>query len=423
MINFECIIIKKIMSPNLLELLKGYISQDIVSQASNLLGESESGIYKAVAAAIPTVLSGMANKARDLNVMENVMNLITEVGNSQSVTSDSLSLLTNSGLNSDSKGGKLMNLLFGGKATTVTDIIAGAGGIKSSSAAVLLGMTGTIILRHLNKSGVSLIELTDLLTSEKSNIFSEVPRGLNPVFGFSDNYKSQAKNTVKAASKDSFQDGLPKWLLPFLIIGVTLLALYFFTKACNKEVNSDANKDIMMDSLDIAMDSLGDYVEDPTIEVEKALGDFLKFKLPNGIELNAPEFGIENQLVKWMNDKTKKVDKTTWFNFDRLLFETGKSTLRPESQDQLENIAVIMDAYPSMNIKLGGYTDNVGDPAANLKLSDERAKSVMAGLIVLGVEPARLAAEGYGEQYPLAPNETEQGRAQNRRIAIRVTNK
>lgn len=411
------------MSPNLLELLKGYISQDIVSQASNLLGESESGIFKAVSAAIPVVLSGMANKSRDSNVMDNVMNLIREAGNSHNVTSDPSSLLANSSFNRDSIGWRLMNLLFGGKSTTVTDIIAGTGGIKSSSAGVLLGMTSTLILMHLNKTEISLTGLTDLLSSEKSNMFSEIPAGLSPVLGVTDNYNSQAKNTAKTASKDSFQDGLPKWLLPFLIIGVTLLALYFFTKACNKQVNSDANKDILMDSLDIGTDSLGDYVEDPTIEVEKDLGDFLKFKLPNGVELNAPEFGTENQLVKWMNDKTKKVDKTTWFNFDRLLFETGKSTLRPESQDQLENIATIMDAYPSMEIKLGGYTDNVGDPAVNLKLSDERAKSVMAGLIVLGVEPIRLSAEGYGEQYPLAPNETEQGRTQNRRIAIRVTKK
>jgi len=74
-------------------------------------------------------------------------------------------------------------------------------------------------------------------------------------------------------------------------------------------------------------------------------------------------------------------------------------------------------------IKLGGYTDNTGNPQANQKLSADRANTVMNELIRLGIDPARLAAEGYGEQFPVAPNDTEAGRAQNRRIAVRVTKK
>jgi outer membrane protein OmpA-like peptidoglycan-associated protein len=83
----------------------------------------------------------------------------------------------------------------------------------------------------------------------------------------------------------------------------------------------------------------------------------------------------------------------------------------------------ILKAYPTVHLKIGGYTDNVGDPAANFKLSDERAKSVRNEMIKMGVEPSRLLAEGYGEQYPVASNDTEEGRAQNRRIAVRVTKK
>lgn len=76
-----------------------------------------------------------------------------------------------------------------------------------------------------------------------------------------------------------------------------------------------------------------------------------------------------------------------------------------------------------MTIKLGGYTDNKGPADVNLKLSRERAENVMAGLVQLGIDAGRLKAEGYGEQYPVAGNETEEGRAQNRRIDIRVTGK
>jgi outer membrane protein OmpA-like peptidoglycan-associated protein len=74
-------------------------------------------------------------------------------------------------------------------------------------------------------------------------------------------------------------------------------------------------------------------------------------------------------------------------------------------------------------MKIGGYTDNVGDPAFNLKLSQDRATNVVSSLVALGVAPERLSAEGYGEQYPVAENTTEAGRQQNRRIAMRITEK
>lgn len=411
------------MSSNVLDHLKGYITPDVISKASSLLGESESGISNAVSATIPTLLTGLIHKSNDSDAMENVMNLVTETESSESILTDLPSLLTTSSSDSGGIGAKLLSLLFGPKSSSVTDLISGVGGIRNSSANALLMMLGPMILGHFSKSGLSSSGLSNLLSSERNNILIEAPQGLSAVLGFAENDNMRdIKNTNDYVSKKNSSDRFPNWLLPLLLVGVGFLALYFFTKACNDEKVNDA-KERAIDSLELSMDTLDADIEDATIEFDKALGDFLKFKLPNGVEINAPEFGIEYRLTEWMNDKTKAVDKTTWFNFDRLLFETGKATLRPESQDQLDNIAVIMDAYPSMEIKLGGYTDNVGDPAANLKLSDERAKSVMAELIILGVEPARLAAEGYGEQHPIASNETEQGRAQNRRIAIRVTKK
>ena len=154
-----------------------------------------------------------------------------------------------------------------------------------------------------------------------------------------------------------------------------------------------------------------------------ALGDFFKTKLPNGVELNIPQFGIENKLLTFIQDTSKPVDDNTWFNFDRLLFDTGKATLQPSSQEQLDNIANILKAYPNVHVKIGGYTDNTGDPSANMTLSAERAKNVMDALVSAGIDPSRLTSEGYGDQFPVGDNSTEEGRAKNRRIALRVTEK
>jgi outer membrane protein OmpA-like peptidoglycan-associated protein len=152
-----------------------------------------------------------------------------------------------------------------------------------------------------------------------------------------------------------------------------------------------------------------------------SMEEFVKAKLPDGVELKIPGSGIEAKLIAFLNDPLREVDDTTWFNFDRLTFDTGMATLQPQSQEQLKDIAEVLKSYPNVHVKIGGYTDNVGDPAANQKLSQDRADNVMQSLEGLGVNSSRMEAEGYGEQHPVADNGMEEGRQQNRRIALRVT--
>lgn len=159
------------------------------------------------------------------------------------------------------------------------------------------------------------------------------------------------------------------------------------------------------------------------VRVDPLLGAFGEATLPNGVKLSIPELGIERKLLAFIQDTGRPVDATTWFTFDRLQFETGSAVLKSSSQEQLTNIAEILKAYPQVAIKLGGYTDNVGNPQSNLKLSGDRANNTMQELVKLGIEPSRLEAEGYGERHPVADNATAEGRQQNRRIDVRVTRK
>ena len=229
-----------------------------------------------------------------------------------------------------------------------------------------------------------------------------------------------------------------KWL-PWLLLLLGAGALFFLLRSCRNDgtTNTKAAADSVSTSMNdaastmsatadsvgsdagAAMDSAGTAVSDATAR----LGAFFKRKLPSGLELNIPEKGIENNLVTFIEDNNRPVDKTTWFNFDRLLFDTGKATLTPDSQEQVSNIAAILKEYPAVAIKLGGYTDNTGSAALNKKLSQERANTVMGKLADLGIDKSRLEAEGYGPEHPVASNDTEAGRAENRRIAIRVTKK
>jgi outer membrane protein OmpA-like peptidoglycan-associated protein len=144
--------------------------------------------------------------------------------------------------------------------------------------------------------------------------------------------------------------------------------------------------------------------------------------LPNNVDLRLPTGRMEDNLLAFIQSP-RSVDDTTWFDFDRLLFDTNSATLQPSSQEQLHNVAEILKAYPNVHVKIGGYTDNTGDPNANLRLSQQRADSVKQELTGLGVSADRMEAQGYGDQHPVADNSTEEGRQKNRRISLRVTQK
>lgn len=146
-------------------------------------------------------------------------------------------------------------------------------------------------------------------------------------------------------------------------------------------------------------------------------------ELPGGASIQVSASGIETQLVGFIKDAGKPVSKDTWFEFDRLLFKTGSAELEASSSAQIANIAAILKAFPAVKLKIGGYTDNVGDSKKNLTLSSDRAKAAMAAIVAQGIAADRLEAEGYGDTVPLADNSTEEGRAKNRRTAARVTAK
>jgi|GEM_PF-5996035 len=149
------------------------------------------------------------------------------------------------------------------------------------------------------------------------------------------------------------------------------------------------------------------------------------FKLPNDVLITSnSKDSVEYYVVNWLNNKNNKIDKTTWFNFDTLLFETDSVTIKPDSKNQLENIVAIMNAYPAVEIKLGAYTDSTEvTKDKQMKLSTDRALSVKDNLVKLGIDAKRIKSEGYANMHPVASNKTPEGRAENRRIAIRITKK
>jgi outer membrane protein OmpA-like peptidoglycan-associated protein len=106
-----------------------------------------------------------------------------------------------------------------------------------------------------------------------------------------------------------------------------------------------------------------------------------------------------------------------------IFFDTKKFELNPNSQVELDKVVQLLSDNPTVKIQISGHTDNVGKPADNLLLSNNRAKAVVSYLVSKGISPQRLSFKGFGETVPIAKNTTEDGRAANRRTELKVTSK
>lgn len=412
------------MSINLLDLVKDQVTGALTKQASSFLGESESSVGSALGAIMPTLLGSVVQKSSTPAGAQGIMDMIGKLdlgslSNIASVFGGGASNV-NSLMNT---GGGMVDALLGNKTSGVLDLISRVSGLKSGSSSSLMKLAApflmSVIGNQVKGKGVSF--LTELLGGQKSYINAALPAGMGSLLGFADNSSSHSARTTTTTSKSSSApqgggNSWMKWLLPLLLAAAVLY--WLSSRGCGEKVAETTGDAVA------AMDSAAVNTVNAVDSMAKTAANFFTKKLSTGYDLlNAATDGIESQLVTFIEDGTKVVDKTTWFNFDRLLFDTGKATLQPASQEQLKNVAEILKAFPNVNIKLGGYTDNVGDPKANLKLSADRANTVKAELVAMGIDKARIEAEGYGQEHPVASNDTEEGRQQNRRIAIRVTKK
>ena len=278
----------------------------------------------------------------------------------------------------------------------------------------LLKTAAPRVLGYLGSGSLDAAALGSLLNSEKPSLESHLPAALSDLLGGATPGAptgTDSGNRPGAASSP--------WLLSLAALGVLILVWLLFRSAEGpKQAPGSAGS-----AGSAAASTAAIVVSDAANSAWVALGEMAKLRLPDGSAIDVPSKGVEVHLVRWLSDPSTKVNETTWFDFDRLLFATGKATLQPASQEQLSNIAAIMRAFPGVRIHIGGFTDNVGDPQQNVELSRNRADNVMAALTVLGVDPARMDAQGYGQEHPISDNSSEQGRQRNRRISMRVTEK
>jgi outer membrane protein OmpA-like peptidoglycan-associated protein len=140
---------------------------------------------------------------------------------------------------------------------------------------------------------------------------------------------------------------------------------------------------------------------------------------PKGLKVDAKGCPIE------VTERETELLDTGMIRLQNVNFETGKAVIKSESYPVLDDVAKVLIQYPMLTMEVGGHTDNTGAKAKNVTLSEQRAKAVLGYLMQKypTLDASHFTAVGYGPDVPVASNGTELGRARNRRVEFRVTNK
>ncbi|MFZ6183437.1 OmpA family protein [Nannocystis pusilla] len=424
-------------------------SGGIVNGAASALGISSASASKGLAAAGSAMLAGLANKARDPLALGEFFNMAQDPALTSSALDDPARLLSGAAEATRARdlGTRLTSSLFGGRTEDVVGGLARHAGIGSTAAASLMSMAAPLVLRAVGGlvrgGGLTVGSLGQALLGNQSEIMNAVPPSLAGTIG-----RAQIYDVVREAQPQvphlphpaAVEPRRPAWwAIPLALLPLALLAWWFLdARRTERQVDTTASRyetpaAVATRTPPSAPPPASKRATPPTpptpattptpqaAPAQKAQPELKPVHVAEvNRELRFAENGVEAKLLAFLRDKGAKYDDKTWFEFDRLVFDTNAQTLAAGSHEQLENLAAILKAYPSVHIKIGGYTDNTGDPNANLKLSQERADNVKKELVARGVPGDRIETEGYGEQHPVAANTTEEGRAQNRRIALRV---
>lgn len=442
------------MAINLIDILQKQLGDSMVNQASSFLGESESKTKTAIGGILPALLGIMTKKA-DSNAGANALfNAVKDGGFDGRKLNNIASLFSGGNATNDlmKSGSGILDMLMGNKVGGIVDSIASFSGIGKSSSKSLMAMAAPLLMSVIGEQvkterlGVS--GMVNLLKDQGGFIQNLMPTGLASLSGMlglnglganvanlGNHVGNTARHATNAATHTAAQakGGFGK-ILPWL--GLVLLALFaaYFLRNCGGAVGDMADKvvettDSAVDGVKDAAGNVTDGVKDAANAVAETTGDIVEGAgdVLSGAALAAREkLGSLSFSVGSFGDKMSKflsgdVDGNGRFTFDSVNFATGSSQITEDSKEQLNNLVTMLQAYPKVKIELEGHTDSVGNPDSNKKLSLERATMVRAYLMGQGIDVNRMSVKGLGAESPIADNGTKEGRAQNRRIDVVVT--
>ena len=384
---------------SILDAVQELVTPDLLSGLRGQTGDSEATLSKGFGAVLPLLLAALANRRDDHSFM-------TQVASIAAVTArdpDALTRLSQAaagatGVDTNTATGRWLSSLLGSNLGSVADAVARYANTSSGTSARLLSLGAPLILgylgRMMRRDGLNAVGLADRLRDESRTLASAVPSGLESLLPALGRAPVEAARSIDRDIRVGAET-LPQveepaersnrgWIVPLLLAALALGGWMLWHGHNRTRVETRAAN-----------------VETRTLtELPKPVGT-------TGVIPTAP----------------LQASSSEWARFERLEFENASSTLTSASRDEIGRIAAALNAHPDARIRINGYTDSYGSEAANKRLSRSRAGIVMDALKGTGISADRMEVAGHGSQNPVASNATEEGRAQNRRVTVEVTDR
>lgn len=394
------------MATSLFNSILSMVDSRTIGDVAQSLGQPAQAVSRGMESSVATLLSGLASKSDNPGVLRQILDAVpSTLGTTSWSQAANAASDPNSSLMRAGKG--LLSSLFGDGGNIVTNSISRSVGLTPGATTTLLTMVAPMVMgfisKHVSDTGMSMNGLAGLLQRETSTFKSALPSGLSEYFWPTKKMAATASPVI-AQTVQRETASTPNWLLPLLAAAALILGFGWLFSHLHRPVVSQ-----VVSVPRGAASRFGVPAATPVCV------------LPSGVTL--PAGGAEARMLSFIQDPNAKISQDTWFNADQTLFDSGSARLKPGAQAQLSNVAAILASCPNVHLKVAGYTDNVGSADSNLRLSQSRANGVVAQLVDKGVSSDRLTTEGFGEQYPVADNATDEGRAQNRRVAMCVIKK
>jgi outer membrane protein OmpA-like peptidoglycan-associated protein len=379
----------------------------MLTRLAGQTGESESAVVKGLGAVIPTIAACTAARADDRAFTGQLADLATRTAANPDALTSAAGLTSASSAETTAIGNWLSSL-FGPNLSGVIDSIARYAGIRGSSATTLLTMGAPLVLtylgRRMRRDNLSPSDVAAQLRADRPQLEAALPATLQLPSGLRAPFKP-VPEAVEATVAPVAAYVVPEsertnWSVPLLLLlgALGIGGLVWWSARQQQEQTRAA-------------------VEEGVSKAVGTAGTMSEAVTPGNANLRFPKGSVEDRLSAYLGSASKG---SSAFECDRIGFDTGSAAVTPQSNEQLRNVAAILQEYPSANVNVAGHTDSVGNETANMALSRARAESVAKTLTEAGVAPERVHVEGFGSQKPIAENASEAGRSENRRVMVEV---